>query len=431
MNKILIVDDDEMMLMVTRHILAAQYEVLTATTGAQAIEIFRREQPTLVLSDLLMPEMDGYELQRRLQDERGEPVPIMFMTADDSEEAESKGFEVGATDYIRKPFKPDVLLRRVGNVLDNLVKIHELEIQATTDPLTHLLNKSAARREIGAAVATSAGALLIIDLDNFKLVNDLYGHATGDRLLIRFATLLRTTLDAEDLVGRIGGDEFIAYLRDVTDGTFLRHITHSLNENLKHAAEELTCDSARISLGVSVGAVFVSPSSLHDGDDFDAMFTKADAALYAVKSHGKHALKLYGTPAPVVDSSATDMNQLTTMLSERVGERGAYTVDFETFRAVYRLLARIATDTDTPTTLMQLTLPPDAEPTNFLNIISRVLRRSDCVTLNGVQVLILLPLTDATEADVVRNRIVAQLPAPLATTISIARTEITAEPHHQ
>ena len=221
MSKILIVDDEQMMLMMARRILARKYDVITATTGAQAVELFRRERPDMVLSDLMMPEIDGYELQKILQALSTKPVPIMFMTADESEDSESKGFELGAADYIHKPFKPDVLLRRVSNIIGNLDKIHGLETAASTDPLTGLLNKSAAQKEIGERVKTAAGALLMFDLDSFKLVNDLYGHASGDKILIRFARLIKEIIRGNDLAGRTGGDEFIAFLQGVLDEKIL------------------------------------------------------------------------------------------------------------------------------------------------------------------------------------------------------------------
>ena len=120
MSKILIVDDDEMMIMLARRILSSKYEVVTATSGAEAIEIFAQERPDMVLSDLMMPEMDGYELHRILQEKSGELVPIMFMSASEDDESEIKGFELGAADYIHKPMRPDVLLRRIGNIIDSL-----------------------------------------------------------------------------------------------------------------------------------------------------------------------------------------------------------------------------------------------------------------------------------------------------------------------
>ena len=136
MKKILIVDDEKMMLKMATRILAKNYKIIGATSGAEAIELFKVERPDMVLSDLLMPEMDGYTLHRELQLISAEPVPIMFMTADESDEAESRGFEIGAADYIRKPLKPDVLLRRVGNIIDNLDKILGLKQAATIDPST-------------------------------------------------------------------------------------------------------------------------------------------------------------------------------------------------------------------------------------------------------------------------------------------------------
>ena len=141
MQKILIVDDEQMMLKLATKILFKRYDIVCASSGAEAIELFESEKPDLVLSDLLMPEMDGYELHRILQEKSSESVPIMFMTADESDESESHGFEIGAADYIRKPLKADILLRRVANILDNADKIHGLKRAADIDKMTGLLNK--------------------------------------------------------------------------------------------------------------------------------------------------------------------------------------------------------------------------------------------------------------------------------------------------
>lgn len=162
MPKILIVDDEKILLKIASKILSKEYETICAASGAEAIKIFERERPSLVLSDLMMPEMDGYELQRRLQEKSSEPVPIIFMTADDSDESESKVFEVGAADYIRKPLKADVLLRRVKNILDSLDKIHGLTEAATLDLMTGLLNKTAAQREIAKCCASNSGVLMFV-----------------------------------------------------------------------------------------------------------------------------------------------------------------------------------------------------------------------------------------------------------------------------
>ena len=114
MKKILIVDDMQVSLMIAENILASKYETFTATSGAEAIEIYRRERPDMVLSDLRMPGMTGFELQLALQEEYRAVIPFVFMTADKTEEAEMKGFDNGAMDFVRKPLNPDLLLRRIG-----------------------------------------------------------------------------------------------------------------------------------------------------------------------------------------------------------------------------------------------------------------------------------------------------------------------------
>ena len=113
MQKILIVDDDTFMLRLATIILSRYYQTVTASSGEEAIKLFETEKPDMVLSDLLMPEMDGYELHRILQEKTEGTIPIMFMTADESDESESRVFDVGAVDYIRKPFKPNIILRRI------------------------------------------------------------------------------------------------------------------------------------------------------------------------------------------------------------------------------------------------------------------------------------------------------------------------------
>lgn len=402
MSKILIVDDDEMMIMMARHILSSKYEIVTATNGAEAIEIFEREHPDMVLSDLMMPEMDGYELHQILQEKSNSVVPIMFMSANEDDESEIKGFEVGAADYIRKPLRSDVLLRRVGNIIDNIDKIHELEIKSTTDPLTKMLNKSSAQREIGDAVKKSSGALLMIDLDSFKLVNDIYGHNIGDKILIQFAELIKSVVREEDLVGRMGGDEFIAFLQNVSDEKILRYKTAFLNSQILVVAKKLMGDDMQIPLGVSIGAVFV-PS---EGKDFTTLYKKADKALYEVKHNGKHGLAVFGAQNHAENNSLGELSQLRMILGERNVESGAYFVDFEGFKTIYRLLVR-ADNYKKGLTLVQFTVTNDLAE-EFKEILIHSLRKSDCVTQNGNKFLAMLQEATEEGSEIVRDRIFSQ-----------------------
>ena len=377
MRKILIVDDEPIMLLLAERTLSPKYKIVKAKSGAEAIKIFEVEKPDLVLSDLRMPEMDGYELHRILQEKFSEAVPIIFMTADESADSESKGFAVGAADYIRKPFKPDVLLRRVENITNNLDKIHGLKLSASTDPMTGLLNKSASQKKISDLAKKFPGALLMIDLDSFKLVNDIYGHSMGDGILISLVELIKKIITENDLAGRMGGDEFIAYLQNVRDEKILREKTIFLNEELVAFAKKFLGEDMEIPLGVSVGAVFAPD----EGTDFDELYKKADSALYEVKQHGKHGLSIYGVKSETenIFAKVEKISQMRMILGERNIEDHAYFVDFENFKNIYRLLSRIADSYRKGLQLLQFTVKAENLSAEFKAALFENLRRSDCI----------------------------------------------------
>ncbi len=402
MPKILVVDDEKIMLQIASKILSAKYEVLCAGSGAEAIEIFNRERPDLVLSDLLMPEIDGYELHRILQEKNSEPVPIIFMTAYDSDESESKGFAVGASDYIRKPLKAEVLLQRVKNILDRLDEIHGLTEAATLDMMTGLLNKTAAQREISKLCANEQGVLMLLDLDNFKLVNDLYGHAMGDKILIRFAELVKGMIRSTDLAGRIGGDEFIAFCRNVHDDKIIFNKSRFLNHQLLISAKNFMGEDMNIPLGTSIGAVFVPD----EGKDFESLLVKADKALYKVKHHGKHGCAFFGEVNFSDAAEHKTISQTQMILDERNREAGALFVDFDKFKAVYRYSARL-NEYSHKIHLLEMTLETDNDEAReeFLETLIKNLRRGDCVTQYGRdQFLALLNDTAAEQIADVRKK---------------------------
>lgn len=419
MNKILVVDDEEMMLMMAERILSRKYEILTATTGEEAIKIFENERPDMILSDLMMPEMDGYELHRILQEKSEGMVPIMFMTADESDESETKGFEVGAADYIRKPFRPDVLLRRIGNIIDHLDKIHGLEAAVSVDPMTKLLNKSASQEKIGEIIKKSSGALLMLDLDSFKLINDVYGHSAGDKILILFAELIKKVIRENDLAGRMGGDEFLAFLQNISDENVLKSKAAFLNEQLLISAKKLLGDDMEIPLGTSIGAVFVPD----EGRDFHKLYEKADKALYDVKQHGKHGISIFGANHNKKTSIVTGISQIRMILGERNNESGAYFVEFEIFKQIYRFLVRLAENYKLGLILMQFTLSANFSE-EFKEILLHSLRKSDCVTQNGKKFLALLPEITEKDSESVKKRIISRLDKNLAANLEIELEKI-------
>ena len=398
LKKILVVDDMLVSLMMTENMLSTNYEVVCASSGKEAIDVYRRERPDMVLSDLRMPGMSGYELQSTLQDEYGITIPFMFMTADHDEQTEIKGFENGAMDFIKKPFLPDILLRRVANILQTVEKIQGLHKTATTDALTGLLNKASSEEELAALCKNGSGALLMIDLDSFKLVNDIHGHAMGDKVLITFANILREVLDMNDLIGRMGGDEFAAFCKGVLDESEIAKKTVRANERLVEEAKKMMGEDMAIPLGTSIGCVFVP----EEGTDFAELYKKADKALYIVKQRGKHGCFVYHSDQKLDEMEIADSMSLSNMeviLEERGHDEDAFILHPDNFRTVYRFLRRTIRTERRSDCIMLLTLNPSEEldmslmdaGDEFLNMLKKILRRSDVISRsNQAQIIVLL-----------------------------------------
>ena len=412
-KKILIVDDEKISLMMTNHILMTEYETVCASSGAEALYIYEKERPDLVLSDFRMPQMNGFELQRKIQEKFDDTVPFIFMTADRDEENESVGLQQGAVDFIHKPFRADVLLKRIGNILRMIEQISGLKKASATDPMTGLLNKASARAEISELCRRTPGALLMVDLDSFKPVNDLYGHAMGDKILIRFAEILQSAVRFTDITGRIGGDEFIAYCQNVGEESVVAEKAAYINEYLLQSAHELLGENMSIPIGASIGCVFVPD----EGTGFDTLFKKADEALYDVKKNGKHGYEIYGGDSDakaVKEHQATGIAHVFQILSERSEVKGAYTLPFEQFRIVYHFLSRLYLNYKKEIWAVMFSLhqtgagalPTEEVMEQFLGVVGRSLRASDVVTQNSKnQIMAVLNETNRMNTELVVERV--------------------------
>ena len=404
MRKILIVDDMMVSLMMTENMLADHYKTFCASSGEEAMKIYRQELPDMVLSDLRMPGMSGYELQTQLQEEYHEVIPFMFMTADHDEETESKGFDNGAMDFIRKPFRPDVLLRRVDNIMQTVEQIKGLKKNAQTDQLTGLLNKISSQIELTKVCEKSIGALMMIDLDSFKLVNDIHGHAMGDQVLVNFADILRSAVRPTDILGRMGGDEFVAFCQGIHDEQSIAAKSKFINERIVEMAKRLMGEDMNIPLGASIGCAFVPMS----GTEFAELYQKADKALYGVKQNGKHGYGIFNEHEGEEETDANEianLDQVEMILSERGVDNKAFILPFESFRTVYRFLKRTRGDYSKMTCLLVFSLIRHKEggkgnlkeaAEQFMSVLHETFRAGDAVTQNGNnQFFVLLTNTDA------------------------------------
>ena len=406
-KKILIVDDASFMQKVTSDMLSQKYDTICASSGEEALALYEKEKPDMILTDLLMPGMTGLELQRALTERYSEQVPIMFMTADEREENESRGLEGGAMDYIRKPFNKDILLRRVDNIIRQVDRIAGLKLVAETDRMTGLLNKASAQHVLTELCKKAVGTLMMVDLDSFKLVNDIYGHGMGDRVLIRFAEILRGVVRSSDVVGRMGGDEFIVFCRDIRDEGIIAEKAAAINSQVLTMAKELMGDEMNIPLGASIGAVKVP----NEGTGFDQLYQKADHALYGVKQNGKHGCAFYSSSSAIEESvsakdSANTIANARKILDERNRKPGAYALGFESFRSIYRFLIRSIENYHKVFGLVLFTLVAAPETVEaFAEVLSSSLRRSDVYTKSGkYQYMVLLAeMEDADEKPILQR----------------------------
>ena len=342
---IIVVDDDTANLKMAGHILSKNNMRVTALkSGSSFLEYVNENgMPDLVLLDIKMPVMDGFETLgklRQIEQQKGlMKTPVIFLTADEDVDTEKRGFEVGVSDFIRKPFNPDVLLRRIDNIMSNSQEMHDLKSEATIDKLTGLLNKGATGVELSRMCSEKTGCLMMIDLDSFKLVNDIYGHEMGDKILISCADIIRNAVPSGSKCGRLGGDEFASFALGVSGEEVVAEISAKINEEITRSAKELMGDDMSIPLGASIGGIFVP----RFGNEYNSLLKLADKALYTVKKNGKHGYGLYDDDVEEEgESSVLDIHSLSEILGERSIQDVALQLDKDSFSPVYRYVIRYA-----------------------------------------------------------------------------------------
>ncbi|MCP4040844.1 MAG: diguanylate cyclase, partial [Gammaproteobacteria bacterium] len=278
-RRVLVVDDSPENVRLLNEILAGDYQVLFATSGAMALEVARAQNPDLILLDVMMPEMDGYQVCNELKrDPATDRIPIIFLTGKDRDEDEELGFGLGAADYLAKPVRPAVVKMRVRNQLE-LKRNEDLILrQALYDPLTTLPNRQLVLERLKVMLKDSLRdnlkiALLFIDLDDFKQVNDTLGHEGGDQLLVEAARRLRESVRAVDTVGRLGGDEFTIILPRLANIESPKLIAENI---LQAFARPFSLVGRELIVTPSIG-ITVSPD---DGSAPKLMLRNADTAMY-------------------------------------------------------------------------------------------------------------------------------------------------------
>jgi two-component system cell cycle response regulator len=273
------------------------YSVLVAADGAEALRMFHRERPRLVVLDRMMPHMDGVDVCRTIRQQAPEPyVYIILLTAQDDTREIIEGFEAGADDYITKPFEVQELEARIRTgariveLQEQLIAAREqLRIEATHDSLTGLLNRAAffegfQKEVVRARRYKTPLALIMADLDHFKAINDQHGHPNGDRVLRETAQRLRASIRASDVIGRYGGEEFVVAAPDcgLQDA---RALAERFRASICGLPVEIGGDWIFVTMSLGVAAT-------GDMAEADRLLQVADDALYRAKNAGRNTVEV-------------------------------------------------------------------------------------------------------------------------------------------
>ena len=306
--KILIVDDSVLNQEVLRQILEMEpsgtdvtvqagetekmrYTIITAKSGMEALEKVVQDSPDLVLLDIVMPGMSGFDVLTQLQESsETRRIPVIIISGLDYEGDEEKGLLMGAVDYVAKPFKKSVVLARIKTHLKIVEQMRLIEQLSMVDALTNIPNRRGfdirMETEWRHAIREKTPiSLLMIDADRFKLFNDRYGHQQGDIALQTLANTIKNTLKrSSDLVARWGGEEFVVLLPNTPIEGALR-IAEQIRANIESTYVPGLGGNKPLSITASLGATSATPGPESSMTDF---FEQADQALYIAKEAGRN-----------------------------------------------------------------------------------------------------------------------------------------------
>lgn len=303
--KVLVADDSAVYRKLVEQTLSErQYAVLSAKSGHEALDLFKKHRPSLVITDWMMPDFSGIELCESIRQHFQESYTYIIILTGNTEKSEVvKGLTSGADDYLTKPFDREELVARAG-VGRRVIELHQqieaknrlLAQLALTDPLTNLPNRRAiedwATRQIsGAARYAFSFWIAVADLDHFKNINDTHGHEAGDTVLKKVADILRSHSRKSDICGRIGGEEFLFTLSHISLEN-VKLVINRIRADIHGTA--FNFDGRDLTVTVSFG---VAGFDGKQAPDLSQLISHADAALYSAKRLGRNRVE-FATLAP-------------------------------------------------------------------------------------------------------------------------------------
>ncbi|MCL2574959.1 MAG: diguanylate cyclase [Defluviitaleaceae bacterium] len=294
-ERVLIVDDTPAHLRSLSRILTELYDVVIAKTGEEALEMVTKTDIDLILLDLVLPGISGFEVLAKLKiNEETKRIPVIFITSSDSPEDEMQGLALGAADYIRKPFIDIIVKMRIALQMQLIQQMRIIESYGFRDGLTGVNNRRSFDQMIGAEWARAVRnkeplGMLLLDIDYFKKFNDTYGHLNGDACLKTVAHIMRDSVKrGGDFVFRWGGEEFAILLPNThICGTVA--VAEQIRKNIENAPIKL--DSGDVYVTISIGAGAIIPQNEMQKTEFKEFYEYIDKALYKAKANGRNRVE--------------------------------------------------------------------------------------------------------------------------------------------
>lgn len=282
---ILIVDDTKTNIDILLNLLGERYDIVVALDGESALETLEESSVDLILLDIMMPNIDGYEVCSRLKsNEMTSDIPVIFLTARDDEDSIERAYEIGAIDYITKPFKPIELLARISTQLRVKELIEHLNFISSYDEMTGIYNRRKFFELSEKKFTQNRNDMyaVMIDIDKFKNINDSYGHPMGDTVIKLITKTISKHLPDDAIFGRLGGEEFCIVCNHSSSGGIIENI-----EMIREAVEnlEIISDNGEsIKFTISEGVAKASQET----KKLDELLKNADIALYEAKGLGRN-----------------------------------------------------------------------------------------------------------------------------------------------
>lgn len=413
MKSILLVDDVAVNIKCAEEVLKEKYEITAVKSGVEALAVLKQILPDLILLDINMPGMNGFEVFEHIKEgRRTANIPVVFITADTSREAEIRSIDMGAAGFIRKPYDPDFLSDKVEKIL----KMHhhgtDRPRQAKETDVSNELRQKYLKEVIAKADSGQIeGYFILLNMDNFKQINTIFGTAAADDILTRTYAVFKEEVSEGGNLCHIGGDSFILFIEGKIKRDYVRTLIRRIIAGVEFEVNENLPEEYNITVALSAGIA----QKPEDGSSFRALYERADKALYYVKQGGKKSYHFYSSGSEETMDTDTEEKHLINILQlERLfkGRENAATESAENLQKASQMILRYwDSKQQIQLILFSVTggrkmVKDEVLEDKLAKVVSHSLRKGDAAVKCGkLQYLVILQGTSSENGDMVARRI--------------------------